>query len=198
MNPQDMIHPHAAHVEDKHSEISGTVIKYGSNHEGDIDKLLLSSDEEEIWLHFPPHTARQVTSVAIINGQVEALINRKGPLPPKHRHNSYELGSLTNNVLQTKVDLAKIPAPIPRKGIEIEIKGSPLFNRNANTFLLAGKMVTLPPHMAQELFPLINHAKTITVKGYMRDSTDGFLSDSGLPVVKPSSVKIDSVIYKIR
>ncbi len=32
----------------------------------------------------------------------------------------------------------------------------------------------------------------------MRDSTDGFLSDSGLPVVKPSSIQIDSVTYKIR
>ncbi|MCF2489170.1 hypothetical protein [Dyadobacter sp. CY347] len=197
-NLQKAILPHPGPDDNKHFNITGRVIKYGSNHEGDIDKLLLSSNEGEIWLHFPPHMARQVTSVATINAQVKALANESRPRPGEHRNDSYTITSLTNNAFQTKVDLHDIPAPIPKKGIEIKMKGKPSVNQNENAFMLAGKMVTLPPHMARALFPLINQAKTITVKGFVRDSTDGFLSESGMPIVRPTLVEIDSVTYKIR
>ena len=195
--PADL-RPEHGPIADKQVKITGIVFKYGSNHDGDIDKILIASDEKEVWLHFPPHMARLVKSVAIIDEPVDALVDQKGPPHGPHQENLFELKSIVNNKLGTKVDLARISAPIPREGIQLEIRGIPSFNSNKNTFMLAGKVVRLPPHMAQELFPLINQAKTIIVKGYMRDSTDGFLSDSGLPVVKPSSIKIDSVIYKVR
>jgi len=192
------LRPEHGPIADKQVKITGTVVKYGSNHEGDIDKILIASDEKEVWLHFPPHMARLVKSVAIINEPVDGLADQKGPPHRPHQENLFELKSIVNNKLETKVDLTQIHAPIPREGIKIEIQGIPSSNRNENTFMLAGKVVKLPPHMAHELFPLINQAKRIMVKGYMRDSTDGFVSDSGLPVVKPSSIKIDSVIYKVR
>ena len=195
--PADLRPDHGP-IENKQVKITGTVIKYGSNHEGDIDKLLIASDEKEVWLHFPPHMARLVKSVAIINEPVDALADQKGPPHGPHQENLFELKSIVNSKVETKVDLTQIHAPIPREGFKIEIQGIPSLNTNENTLILAGRVVKLPAHMAHELFPLINQAKTITVKGYMRDSTDGFLSDSGLPVVKPSSIKIDSVIYKIR
>ena len=190
--------PSKGPIADKQVKIRGTVVKYGSNREGDVDKVLLSSNEKQVWLHFPPHTAKLVATVAVINEQVEALAKQRGPLHKENQGEVYELKFMSNNVLQTKVNLEDIPAPAPKKGIEIEIEGIPSLHSNENTFLLSGKMVTLPPHMARELFPLINQAKIITVKGFMRDSTDGFLSESGLPVVKPISIKINSVIYKIR
>ncbi|MEO6685277.1 MAG: hypothetical protein ABIN24_04905, partial [Dyadobacter sp.] len=101
------------------------------------------------------------------------------------------------------LDLAQIPAPFPRKGFEVEIKGNitdDFKNGNGtdNNFILAGKLISLPPHMARELLPLIRQAKTILVQGQMRDSTEGFLSVSGLKVVKPNSIQIDSITYKIR
>lgn len=192
------LRPDYGTIANKQFKIAGTVIKYGSNHEGDIDKLLIASDEKEVWLHFPPHMARLVKSVAILNDPVNALVDKKGPPHGPRHENVFELKSLINNKLETNVNLSLIQAPIPREGIKIEIQGIPSFNRNKNTLMLTGKVIKLPPHMAHELLPLINQAKTITVKGYMRDSTDGFLSDSGLPVVRPISVKIDSVIYKIR
>lgn len=192
------LRPEHGPIADNQVKITGTVVKYGSNHEGDIDKILLASGEKETWLHFPPHMARLVKSVAMINAPINALVDQKGPPHGPHQENLFELKSIVNDKLGTKVDLTRIPAPIPREGIQIEIQGIPSFNNNENTFLLAGKVVKLPPHMAHELFPLINQAKTIMVKGYMRDSTDGFLSDSGLPIVKPISIKIDGVIYKVR
>lgn len=195
--PADL-HPEHGPIADKQFKIEGTVVKYGSNHEGDIDKLLVLSDKKQVWLHFPPHMARLIKSVAIINEPVEVLADQKSPPHGPRQENLFELKSIVNNKLETKVDLTQIHAPIPRKGIKIEIHGIPSLSRNENSFMLAGKVVKLPPHMAHQLSPLINQAKTIMVKGYMRDSTDGFLSDSGLPVVKPSSIKIDSVIYKIR
>lgn len=190
--------PSEGPIADKQVKIIGTVVKYESNREGDVDKVLLSSNEKQIWLHFPPHTAHLVTAVAVINKQVEALVAQRGPIHKDNQGEVYELKCIINNVLQTKVNLEDIPAPVPKKGIEIEIEGIPSLHSNENTLLLSGKMVTLPPHMARELFPLINQAKIITVKGFMRDSTDGFLSESGFPVVKPISLKIDRVVYKIR
>lgn len=195
--PADLLPDHGT-IADKQFRIKGRVVKYGSNHDGDIDKLLVASDEKEIWLHFPPHMARLVKSVGIINEQVDALADQKGPPHRPHQENIFELKSIVNKKWDTKVDLTRIHAPLPRKGIELEIQGIPSFNKNENTFMLAGKVIKLPPHMAHQLFPLISQAKTIMVKGYMRDSTDGFLSDTGLQAVKPSSIKIDSVIYKIR
>jgi len=195
--PADLRPKHGP-IENKQVKITGTVVKYGSNHEGDIDKILIASGEKEVWLHFPPHMARLVKSVAVINEPVDALADQKGPPHGPHQENLFELKSIVNSKVETKVDLTQIHAPIPREGFKIEIQGIPSLNTNENTLILAGRVVKLPPHMAHQLFPLINQAKTIMVKGYMRDSTDGFLSDSGLPVVRPVSIKIDSVIYRIR
>lgn len=182
--------------------ITGIVVKFGSNPDGDIDKILLSTANQKIWLHFPPHTARQVTSAAKINQSIEATI---GPerLPGTDTEGVYELKNLRSKFQKTNVDLGQIPAPAPRKGIEVALKGvvskDPKYGNDMETnFILAGKQVLLPPHMARELLPLIRRANIILVKGYMRDSTQGFLSASGMNVIKPSLIQIDSITYKIR
>ncbi|MEO6686907.1 MAG: hypothetical protein ABIN24_13130, partial [Dyadobacter sp.] len=40
---------------EKQLTINGIVEKYGSNHDGDIDKIVLSIKGQKVWLHFPPH-----------------------------------------------------------------------------------------------------------------------------------------------
>ncbi|MBE9462697.1 hypothetical protein ACFP1I_09330 [Dyadobacter subterraneus] len=187
---------------EKQLDISGKVIEYGSNHDGDIDKILLSIDTGNVWLHFPPHTARQVTSVARIEHFITASVRKGGP-PGHHFNSEYELKYLRSQFSDTILDLSRLPAPLPSRGFEVAFKGKPnkisgLGNADNTGFVLAGKRIVLPPHMAKELIPLISRAKIVLVKGQMRDSTQGFMSATGLNVVKPSSIQIDSVIYKVR
>lgn len=95
--------------------LSGVVLKYGSNSQGDIDKILLSQGHKKIWLHFPPHTARQVTAAAKINDPVQATVGQKyfpGPNPGE----VFELEYLRSNSSNTAVDMSQIPAPFPKKG----------------------------------------------------------------------------------
>lgn len=186
----------------KQQNLSGKVLKFESNHDGDIDRILLSSGQKNVWLHFPPHTARMVTSVAEINNLVEVTVEQK--IGPRHdANNTFELKYLRSQSAEVGIDLSEIPAPAPRKGLEVEIKGRPhrdfnFGNVGKSTFILEGKLISLPPHMAGELVPLISQAKTVVVKGYMRDTTEGFLTASGIPLVKPGSIQIDSVNYIIR
>ena len=195
-------HPSLAEMADDQPAISGVVIKYGSNHDGDVDKILLSEDGKKVWLHFPPHAARQVTELAGINHVIQATISRKA-MPGHDTEDQYELKYLQNKDARILFDLSQIPAPLPRKGFEVEVKGKPskdlrIEAGRENSFVLEDKLVSLPPHMARDLLPLINQAKFIIVKGQMRDSTEGFLSLSSLKIVKPSSIQIDSITYKIR
>lgn len=200
-------HPHEIPLHppplgDLQEQFEGTVQAYGSNRDGDIDKIQLRSDEKEIWLHFPPHTARKVTNAAPVGAMIGAYV---GPSrKPVHGGNSiYELISLKNLSSNVEVDLAGIPPPTPSEGIEVEIIGNAtrdleVGSMEGNTFTLSKKQISLPPQMAKELIPRIGRAKIILVRGKMRDSTEGFVSVSGLPVTVATLVKLDSITYKIR
>jgi hypothetical protein len=164
----------------KQSEIQGTILEYGSNPEGDIDKMLLATPEGKMWLHFPPHTARSIKEAAPVHSRIEATVDQGGPT---RNAPANELRYLRKQSVKVGIDLNRIPAPVPRKDY---------------AFLLSGNLISLPPHMARELFPIISRAQMILVKGNMRDSSEGFLSASGKPVVKASIIQLDSITYKIR
>lgn len=187
--------------------ITGTVTGYGSNPEGDIDKIQLRTNRETIWLHFPPHAARQVTKAAPISAIVEVNAtrhDRRGPRPELAGQGPIlELRYLQDQSTKSEADLTAIPAPAPREGIEVKVKGISgtdlsIQPGQENAFVLSGKLVLLPPHMARELLPLIRRARVIFVKGKMRDSTEGFVSASGKPVIKANLIRLDSITYKIR
>ena len=184
----------------KQSEIEGTILEYGSNPDGDIDKMLLATPEGKMWLHFPPHTARSIKEAAPVNSRIEAIVDQGGPI---RNAPANELRYLRKQSEKVGIDLNRIPAPVPRKGFEVVIKGSVAQDFKSGqgldyAFLLSGNLISLPPHMARELFPIISRAKMILVKGNMRDSSEGFLSASGKPVVKASIIQLDSITYKIR
>lgn len=198
----DPAKPHHIKPEVQDQKIKGTVLEYGSNPDGDIDKILLETSEGKIWLHFPPHAARSVKALAMVGSVIEVLVDQGGPA--HHQHDAvFELKHLEGPAGKASIDLSNIPAPAPRKGFEVEIKGNTkqdlkIAAGTNNNFVLSGKLISVPPHIAQELFPLIKQAKMILVKGYMRDSTEGFLSASGLPVVKANLIQLDDVTYKLR
>lgn len=198
---------HLKYHSQKLKSFEGTVIEYGSNPEGDIDKIVLIAGNNKMWLHFPPHAAKVVTELAPVHAQIEVNADQHHP-PGPHQHqgnpdHTFELNYLKNKSTQAEINLAHIPAPAPKEGIEIEINGNTLADfamssKMENTFMLSGKYVSLPPHMAHALFPLIRQAKTIFVKGKMRDPTAGFVSASGKPVVRANLIRLDSITYKIR
>ena len=194
-------HAHSSHFK---QTVKGKVLEYASNPEGDIDKILISSQYENVWLHFPPHAAKMVIKIAPVYASIEADIDQGGPghhPHPDHKNGVFELKQLRNYSSNAAINLANIPPPAPSEGIETEVKGSivqDLKYENNNTFSLSGKIISLPPFMARALFPLINQANQIIVKGKMRDTTGGFVTASGEPVIKANTIQLDSVIYKIR
>ena len=183
-------------------ELSGRVLQYGTNPEGDIDKILLDAAGKKYWLHFPPHTARAVTSVAPVNNSIDVTADQSdGPGP--HAGSDYEVRFLRNRSKNKELDMDQIPSPEPRKGMEVIIEGnvSDVLRRSMSekqNFELSGRLISMPPHMARELLPLIRKAEMIKVKGNLRDSTSGFLSATGMPVVRPTMITLDSITYKIR
>ena len=64
-------------------EIDGIVINYAANKDDDIDKLVITSNNDSLLFHFPPHTAKLLLSVAAKNTAVHIWYTT-GRKPPKH------------------------------------------------------------------------------------------------------------------
>jgi len=183
-------------------EISGTVVEYGSNAIGDIDKILLQQSNQKIWLHFPPHTAQQVMNIAIKNTTIYATIDN-GKKPPHDNSIMYELISLRSDALGKIINVHDIPPPPPMQGNEVEVKGNNIQLKlddkgNAAAFILSGKLIEFHPHTAETLLPLMKQAHEIIVRGYERSPSDGFVNNTGLPIIKPSVITIDNINYVIQ
>lgn len=180
-------------------ELSGIVIQYGSNPSGDIDKLLMEENNVQTWLHFPPHTAKKVLSVAKLHAQIKITI---AAMPGKNEVINNELQTIISNNNEP-LNIRDIPPPPPTQGNEIVIGGNNHIIKTsddgrANAFILSGKLIALPPHASETLLPLINNAKIILVKGYERSNSDGFVNINNLNLIKPYSIMIDSINYLVR
>lgn len=197
--------PHPPHQNDNYegtTDITGTVKDYGSNAVGDIDKILLQQDNQQIWLHFPPHTAQQILIVAVKNTTVTAKA-RSGKKPNKDNMIKYELASVRSDALGKAINVHDIPPPPPSRGNEVEVKGNSVELKiddkgHVRAFILAGKLIDLPPHTQETLLPLLKNAHQIVIKGYKRSASDGFINSSGLDLIKPYIITIDNISYVIQ
>lgn len=97
------------------NEISGTMLQYGNNPMGDIDKILLQQGNQRIWLHFPPHTAQQVMNVAVKPTTINATVHH-GKMPPHDSIMRYELISLSSDALGKTINVHDIAPPAPVRG----------------------------------------------------------------------------------
>ncbi len=180
-------------------EVSGIIVQYGSNPSGDVDKFLMEENNQQIWLRFPPHTAKKVLSIATLHSQVTITM---AAMPGKEEVMNNKLQSITNNKNET-INIRDIPPPPPTQGSQTTVSGNkPAIKTDdkgrANAFILSGRLIALPPHAAEALMPLISDAKMIVVKGYERSNTDGFVNINSLSLIKPYSIMIDSVQYLVR
>lgn len=193
--PFDMPAPHVV-------TIKGTIEKYGSNPDKDIDKLLLKNNSEEQWLHFPPHTAKDVLSAAHIGDVVEASVNDpKKPAPDGVAQK--ELISITNTKTGKTFIVQHIPPPPPSEGKEVEINGNILHyidddKGNTRSVIVDNWLVSLPPHARDALLPLLIRGKRITVKGWERSTELGFVNEGNFTVIRPYAVVIDGTQYSIQ
>ena len=182
--------------------IKGTIEKYGSNPDRDIDKILLKNNGEEQWLHFPPHTAKDVLSVAQLNSTIEASVNdNKKPAPDGVAQK--ELASITNTKTGKTFIVQHTPPPPPAEGKEVEISGSILDyiaddKGNTRSVIVDHWLVSLPPHARDALLPLLIKGKLITIKGWERSTDAGFVNEDSLTVIRPYAVVINGTEYSIQ
>jgi hypothetical protein len=201
-NPKPPGPPLPHNLPQPESGISGTVVDYAANGIGDIDKILLQRGNQNIWLHFPPHTAQQVMNVAVKNTTVYATVHN-GKMPPHDNRILYELISLRSDALGITINVYDIPPPPPMQGNEVEVKGNSIELKlndrgEAAAFILSGKLIEFHPHTAETLLPLMKQAHEIIVRGYQRNPSNGFVNNTGLPFIKPYTITIDNINYVIQ
>ncbi len=179
-------------------KLAGTVIGYRSNASGDVDHLGLTTGGDTLWFHFPPHLGRDILKIAHINHRL--FIRYSGQhkkSPPKHP-DSRQLIYLRSDELHQELNLAGIPPPPPRSGSLVELSGRPVLHnetKGVRFFTLSGRRIALPPKSSDILLPMIAGTSLVVVKGEQRDSTDGFVSLDGLPLVRARQISIDGINY---
>lgn len=179
----------------KTADLNGKVVSYGTNPEGNIDRMVLNQGNRKPEIHFPPHLAKDVLEIATVNTSVHIKTSLKD--------RGYELVSIASEDGKKVFDAGKILPPKPRPGKEIRIAGAVsgwIRNReNAiSGFIIGKKTVLLNPDESRILTPLLRKAGRIEVAALEREAGDGTLNTFKFPPVKATEIKIDSIIYKIR
>lgn len=179
-------------------EVSGTVMAYAANPDGDIDKIAIETDGNRRWLHFPPHTARDVMAIAALNTLVKIAYRER---PGKKGKTGSELETISYE--NKTLDIQSILPPPPATGKNGSITGNKVsFRKDENgrvaAFIVDGRLIRLPPHTGTNLIALLEKAKSISVKGNERSNEDGFVNAEGLRLFRADEIKIDSVNYLLR
>ncbi|MDJ1485536.1 hypothetical protein QNI16_33910 [Cytophagaceae bacterium YF14B1] len=179
--------------------LKGNVVEYGSNRIGDIDKILIRVNQVDHWLHFPPHTARQVLNIAPEQTYVVAQV-RKGKAKLFGNIFIHELVSIHSVSLEKSVQVDRIVPPPPVKGESITLSGTikqfKLDEKGqVSGFIIDKYIVDLPPGMGETMASLLKNAKELSVNGYVRSPEDGFVNTSRLLLIKPYSLVIDNTDY---
>lgn len=178
-------------------QLNGRVVRYGTNPEGNIDRLVLDREpgNQKTEIHFPPHLAKPILEIAKVDASVTLRIS--------HRDRGDELLSISPEDGHTAFDAGKILPPKPRPGKEIRLKGAVsgmIRNReNAVTgFVIGKRTVMLNPEEGRILSPLLLKAVQVEVTALERSTEDGTINTLTFPPVKATEIKIDSIIYNIR
>ncbi|GEN78015.1 hypothetical protein [Chryseobacterium hagamense] len=175
--------------------LKGRVVSYGTNPEGNIDRIILYQGNRKPEIHFPPHLAEYILDIANVNASVN--------IKTSSIDRGYELVSIASEDGKKVFNAGQILPPKPRPGKEIRIAGtvSAWIRNRENTvtgFVIGKRTVLLNPEEGRILTPLLMKAKRIEVAALERDAGDGTINTLKFPPVKATEIKIDSIIYKIR
>lgn len=186
--------PHLHPGTEESALLTGKVKAFGTNPEGDIDKIILNQDGKEIKIHFPPHLAKYILEIAKKNKTVV--------IEATSGENSYELTSVSS-ADRKAFNAGKILPPKPSPGKEIFMKGtiSGFIKDQENRitgFMIGQKTVMLRPEERITLAPLLMKAHRVEVTALERDQREGIVNTLKFPPVRMIEIKIDSIVYKIR
>ena len=171
------------------------IIRYQTNPQGDVDKIVVEQNHQSLDIHFPPHLGKNVTAIAKINSIVTIKADQRGK--------DFELNFIATQNGNSSLDVTKIPPPKPMPGKEIILKSSSVQlikddEKNVTGFVIEGKTVKLKPDESATLAPLLLKAKEVEVTALEREQKDGTLNINPFPPIKMIQIKIDSIVYKMR
>jgi hypothetical protein len=184
-------------------KLTGVVKDYGPNPNGDIDKIVLSVAGTETLIHFPPHAARQIMQIAPV-GTTASVWAGTGPVPgpplapppapiAQYRLEQIQVGNAVLSIKNIQLALPAAGKPVELEGmVDSLITGG---RGEVTGLIINGYGVMLPPHLAVSIAPLLQQGKPVSIKGYERSISDGFVNISKYPLVKPYRMTIDSTDY---
>lgn len=180
--------------------LTGKLIDYQANKKGDIDSLIIQSSNNDILIHFPPHTAFKIMNTAPKNSQIEVTYTKKKHFLDKNSDN--HLLSISNKNNDQYLNLTDIKNNPVDKGTNISIilknyKINFDSKNQANAIISDNYFIDLRPHILKEIMPLMDKAKKIEIKGLLR-SENGFVNSNGYKYLKAESLILDEQIYLLK
>lgn len=177
--------------------VKGKIVDYKTNRIGDIDKVLVDTKQGKVWIHFPPHTAKFVMNTAPKNESGTLAIRPADKMTIDHLP-LFELISVQTALGSFLTE--SVPPPAPAVGNKIAISGAAGRYKLDEKGIVAGiilnqYLVDIPAQMLQHILPVIEASHEMTVKGYERNASDGFVNVTGLIMVKPYAITIDKIDY---
>lgn len=175
----------------------GLVVAYQTNRIGDVDKLIMTTADQKLTIHFPPHTAFAVMKAAPKNKIADLEVHA----PPAGSPVSHEMSELKSVRSSSPVlELRTIPPQAPASGKKIEISGKAgnykLDEKGMVTGIIIQKyLIDLPRGLVKNILPVLKDSSEVRIKGYERSVNEGFVNLNGLIVVKPYAISIDKTDY---
>ncbi len=185
-------------IESNHSEIliEGELIDLKNNHVGDVDMLIINSQNETLAIHFPPHLGKPVTHL-ISKGK-----NLKFKVHPsrKKMYENFPLYNLTAIKRSSEWIYIDDIKPVPPTGIPIQLDGyisDFVYNKSHSIsgFILNNFLVDIPPHFGETITPFLKKDEKINVRGYKRNKNTDFINNSGYDIIRPYSISTNETDY---
>ena len=96
--------------------------------------------------------------------------------------------------------MKSIPPLAASNGRKIRLEGkSGKFWRdehgNVTALIIGNHLVELPARLVKDLLPVLKDSVNVSVKGFERRISEGFVNTTGLTIVKPSAITINNTDY---
>lgn len=174
--------------------LTGKVLEFLVNPMEDIDKILLSTEEKNVAVHFPPHKAQAILEKI----QIGQFVNLSVCKSKKMIFKSFPLYDLIH--LQEPFLNLDTLKPQKSKGAAISVQGfisNFRYNdRNfVSAFFLENYLVDIPPHFGEIITPVLSVDKEVSIQGHLRQNNMGFINKSGLEIIRPYALNVDGTNY---
>lgn len=194
-----LVQPGSTQQVENDNILQGSVIEMFHNPHLDIDGFSVRSNNNTVTtFHFPPHTASAVMGIAKPGDEV-IIGYRSGRMA--HKGNMIRFNSIQNIKTQKQVFIDNIPHPILSGASEDKLFQitNPVFKTNEEGYIVAivdsQYIFHIKPHIAKALHQEIKLAKSIAIRGFVRNKDEGFVNILALQSVECINIEIDGKTY---